>query len=69
MTRHYAGEYAKWEKIAPAVGRVALPYSLGQLSDWLARGGMAAGAVPTCERVACAVAPPEQAHGLHACGL
>ena len=28
-----------------AVGRVALTYSLGQLSDWLARGGMALGAL------------------------
>ena len=44
MARHYAGNHAKWEKVAPAVGRVALPYSLAQLSDWLARGGMAAGA-------------------------
>ena len=31
-----------------AVVRVALPYSLRQLSDWLAHGGMAQGAPPAC---------------------
>ena len=32
---------------AHAMGRVALPYSLKQLGDWLSRGGMALGAPPT----------------------
>ena len=29
-----------------AVGRLALPYCVKQLNDWLARGGMALGAHP-----------------------
>ena len=40
--------WASTEGTAHAVGRVALPYSLEQLSDWLARGGMALGAPAPC---------------------
>ena len=40
-------EVARWaseEGMAQVMRRVVLPYSLTQLSNWLARGGMAAGA-------------------------
>ena len=35
------------EGMADVLGRLALPYSLRQLSGWLSRGGMALGAPPT----------------------
>ena len=56
----YACSTERWAaKAANAemMRRVALPYSLKQLSEWLARGGVALGAAPpcACTGVYCAV--------------
>ena len=47
----YGNDPARWASANGAqhpVVRAALPYSLKQLSDWLARGGLAQGTPPPC---------------------
>ena len=51
MVRSYSSypeRLASTKGIVLAVGRLALPYCLKELSDWLSRGGMALGASPPC---------------------
>ena len=56
---------------AHAMGRMALPYSLELLGDWLSLGGTALGTPPPCACRATWVGPQmfSRAHGLHACLL
>ena len=52
VASNYGRDPKRWasrEGMTHAVGRAALQCSLGQLSDWLAHGGMAAGAPHGCD--------------------